>query len=112
MDEPFAALDAQTRDILQLELLRIWDTRSAAMMFVTHSIDEAVFMGDRIVILRGRPSSIFDVVEVGIPRPRDHTVVDSERFRAVRDYVWRSVMQDAEADSKTPIDADAVRIDS
>jgi NitT/TauT family transport system ATP-binding protein len=52
MDEPFAALDAQTRDVLQLELLRIWDTRRAAMMFVTHSIDEAVLMGDRIVILR------------------------------------------------------------
>jgi NitT/TauT family transport system ATP-binding protein len=112
MDEPFAALDAQTRDILQLELLRIWNTRSAAMMFVTHSIDEAVLMGDRIVILRGRPSSIFDIVEVGIPRPRARTVVDSERFRAVRDYVWRSVMQEAEAESKTPVDADAVRIDS
>ncbi|HEX5401657.1 MAG TPA: ABC transporter ATP-binding protein [Pseudonocardiaceae bacterium] len=96
MDEPFAALDAQTRDVLQLELLRIWDTRRAAMMFVTHSIDEAVLMGDRIVILRGRPSGIFDIVDVGIPRPRGRATVDTERFRVVRDYVWRAVMQDDE----------------
>jgi NitT/TauT family transport system ATP-binding protein len=112
MDEPFAALDAQTRDILQLELLRIWDTRRAAMMFVTHSIDEAVLMGDRIVILRGRPSTIFDIVDVGIPRPRAHTTVDTERFRTVRDYVWRAVMQQAEAEIATPVETDAVRIDS
>ena len=112
MDEPFAALDAQTRDILQLELLRIWDTRRAAMMFVTHSIDEAVLMGDRIVILRGRPSSIFDIVDVDIPRPRGRAAVDTERFRTVRDYVWRAVMQEAESESKTPLDADAVRVDS
>jgi len=99
MDEPFAALDAQTRDVLQLELLRIWDTRRAAMMFVTHSIDEAVLMGDRIVILRGRPSSIFDIVDVGISRPRGRDTVDSERFRTVRDYVWRAVMHDSAADT-------------
>ncbi len=111
MDEPFAALDAQTRDILQLELLRIWDTRRAAMMFVTHSIDEAVLMGDRIVILRGRPSSIFDIVDVGIPRPRGRAAVDTERFRTVRDYVWRAVMQDAELpEAERPADADAARV--
>jgi NitT/TauT family transport system ATP-binding protein len=92
MDEPFASLDAQTRDVLQLELLRIWEARRTAMMFVTHSIDEAVLMGDRVVILRGQPSQIFDIVEVGIPRPRGRDAVDSERFRIVRDYVWKAVM--------------------
>jgi NitT/TauT family transport system ATP-binding protein len=92
MDEPFASLDAQTRDVLQLELLRIWEARRTAMMFVTHSIDEAVLMGDRIVILRGQPSQIFDIVDVGIPRPRGRDAVDSERFRVVRDYVWKAVM--------------------
>jgi NitT/TauT family transport system ATP-binding protein len=92
MDEPFASLDAQTRDVLQLELLRIWEARRTAMMFVTHSIDEAVLMGDRIVILRGQPSQIFDIVDVGIPRPRGRDAVDSERFRIVRDYVWKAVM--------------------
>jgi NitT/TauT family transport system ATP-binding protein len=94
MDEPFAALDAQTRDVLQLELLRIWQGLDAAMLFVTHSIDEAVLMGDRVVILRGRPSTIFDIVDVGIPGPRTRAVVDSDRFRSARDYVWRAVMQD------------------
>jgi NitT/TauT family transport system ATP-binding protein len=81
------------------------------MMFVTHSIDEAVLMGDRIVILRGRPSSIFDIVDVGIPRPRDRSAVDSERFRVVRDYVWRAVMQDAELTTdQRPADTDAIRV--
>jgi len=94
MDEPFASLDAQTRDILQLEVLRIWESRPTAMMFVTHSIDEAVLMGDRIVILAGRPSHIFDIVDVDIPRPRDRAAVDSDRFRVVRDYVWNAVMKD------------------
>lgn len=97
MDEPFAALDAQTRDVLQLELLRIWEANRTAMLFVTHSIDEAVLMGDRVVILRGRPSRVFDVVEVQIPHPRGRDSVDSERFRVVRDYVWRSVMEGADA---------------
>ncbi|HEX3589135.1 MAG TPA: ABC transporter ATP-binding protein [Pseudonocardiaceae bacterium] len=111
MDEPFAALDAQTRDVLQLELLRIWDTRRAAMMFVTHSIDEAVLMGDRVVILRGRPSSIFDIVDVGIPRPRGRAAVDTERFRVVRDYVWRAVMQDAAlSEAQRPADVDATGV--
>lgn len=93
MDEPFASLDAQTRDLLQLEVLRIWDAHPVATLFVTHSIDEAVLMGDRVVILRGRPSQIFDIVTVGLPRPRTREAVDTERFRIVRDYVWNAVMQ-------------------
>lgn len=92
MDEPFASLDAQTRDLLQLELLRIWQQRPTAMVFVTHSIDEAVLMGDRIVILNGQPSQVHDIVQVGIDHPRERAVLDSERFRAVRDYLWTVVM--------------------
>jgi NitT/TauT family transport system ATP-binding protein len=92
MDEPFASLDAQTREILQLELLRIWEQRPSAMVFVTHSIDEAVLMGDRIVILSGRPGHVYDVVDAQLPRPRGRETVDSERFRVVRDYVWKAVM--------------------
>ena len=93
MDEPFASLDAQTRDLLQLELLRIWEQRPTAMIFVTHSIDEAVLMGDRVVILSGRPGHVQDIVDVGIGRPRGRETVDSERFRTVRDYLWNTVMQ-------------------
>ena len=58
MDEPFAAVDAQTREILQFELLRIWERRPTTMLFVTHSIEEAVLMGDRVIVLKGRPSRI------------------------------------------------------
>jgi NitT/TauT family transport system ATP-binding protein len=93
MDEPFASLDAQTRDVLQLEMLRILDQRPAATIFVTHSIDEAVLMGDRIVILTGHPSIVHDVIDVGIPRPRGREAVDSDRFRVVRDYLWAVVMK-------------------
>lgn len=93
MDEPFASLDAQTRDLLQLEMLRILDQRPAATIFVTHSIDEAVLMGDRIVILTGHPGSVHDIVDVGIPRPRGREAVDSDRYRVVRDYLWTVVMK-------------------
>ena len=94
MDEPFASLDAQTRDVLQLEVLRIWEARPTAMMFVTHSIDEAVLMGDRVVILTGHPSRIFDIVDVDLPRPRNRATVNTDRFRMVRDYVWNAIMKE------------------
>jgi NitT/TauT family transport system ATP-binding protein len=110
MDEPFAALDAQTRDVLQLELLRIWQGLDAAMLFVTHSIDEAVLMGDRVVILRGRPSTIFDIVDVGIPGPRTRAVVDSDRFRSARDYVWQAVMQDELTGLSKPVASETPRL--
>ncbi len=88
MDEPFSAVDAQTREQLQFELLRIWDSRPTAMMFVTHAIDEAVLMGDRVVVLAGRPAHIRAVRKVDLPRPRDRKVVSSRPFINLRDQVW------------------------
>jgi NitT/TauT family transport system ATP-binding protein len=96
MDEPFAAIDAQTREILQFELLRIWESRPMSMVFVTHSIEEAVLMGDRVVVLRGRPSSIHEVIETGLPRPRTRDVFSSPRFNEVRETVWSLLMHEAE----------------
>jgi NitT/TauT family transport system ATP-binding protein len=96
MDEPFAAIDAQTREILQFELLRIWESRPMSMVFVTHSIEEAVLMGDRVVVLRGRPSSIHEVIETGLPRPRTRDVFSSPRFNEVREKVWSLLMHEAE----------------
>jgi NitT/TauT family transport system ATP-binding protein len=96
MDEPFASIDAQTREILQFELLRIWESRPTSMVFVTHSIEEAVLMGDRVVVLRGRPSSIHEVIETGLPRPRTREVLSSPRFNEVREHVWSTLMQEAE----------------
>src|SRR5436305_15042882 len=75
IDEPFAAIDAQTREILKFELLRIWESRPMSMVFVTHSIEEAVLMGDRVVVLRGRPSSIHQIIESGLPGPRTRDVL-------------------------------------
>jgi NitT/TauT family transport system ATP-binding protein len=95
MDEPFAAIDAQTREILQLELLRIWETKPTTMVFVTHSIEEAVLMGDRVVVLKGRPSTVFEVIEVGLARPRSRRTLAEPRFTEVREHVWQTLMDEA-----------------
>jgi NitT/TauT family transport system ATP-binding protein len=91
MDEPFSAIDAQTREQLQFELLRIWDARPTAMMFVTHSIDEAVLMGDRVVVLAGRPAHVRAVRKVDLPRPRERSVVSSPAFINLREQVWHDL---------------------
>jgi NitT/TauT family transport system ATP-binding protein len=97
MDEPFAAVDAQTREILQFELLRIWESRPTTMVFITHSIEEAVLMGDRIVVLKGRPSSVFEVIDVDLPTPRDRSTLSHPRFNELREYVWSMLMDEARA---------------
>ena len=91
MDEPFSAIDAQTREQLQFELLRIWDRRPTAMMFVTHAIDEAVLMGDRVVVLAGRPAHVRAVRKVDLPRPRERSVVSSSTFINVREQIWHDL---------------------
>jgi NitT/TauT family transport system ATP-binding protein len=97
MDEPFAAIDAQTREILQFELLRIWEMRPTTMVFITHSIEEAVLMGDRVVVLKGRPSTVFEVVDVGIDRPRTRETLANPRFAEIREHVWSTLMDEARA---------------
>jgi len=91
MDEPFSAIDAQTREQLQFEMLRIWDRRPTAMMFVTHAIDEAVLMGDRVIVLGGRPSRVRAVREVRLPRPRDRSIVTAAEFINLREQVWHDL---------------------
>ena len=95
MDEPFAAVDAQTREILQFELLRIWEMRPITMLFVTHSIEEAVLMGDRVAVLKGRPSSIGEIVAVDLPRPRSRETLSLPRFSELREHVWSSLLDEA-----------------
>jgi NitT/TauT family transport system ATP-binding protein len=95
MDEPFGAVDAHTREILQFELLRIWDMRPTTMVFVTHAIDEAVLMGDRVMVLKGRPSSVHEIIDVDLPRPRDRATLAMPRFTALRERVWGTLMDDA-----------------
>ena len=84
MDEPFAALDAQTRTIMQTELLRVWSAERRTALFITHNIEEAVLLGDRIVVMTARPGRIKEIVRVKLPRPRD---VTSSEFNQIRRYV-------------------------
>jgi NitT/TauT family transport system ATP-binding protein len=95
MDEPFAAVDAQTREILQFELLRIWEQRPTTMVFVTHSIEEAVLMGDRVVVLKGRPSTIQETIAIDLPRPRTRATLREPRFAELRERVWGTLMSEA-----------------
>jgi len=95
MDEPFAAVDAQTREILQFELLRIWERRPTTMLFVTHSIEEAVLMGDRVVVLKGRPSRIDQDITIDLPRPRSRATLSLPRFSELRELVWGNLMSEA-----------------
>jgi NitT/TauT family transport system ATP-binding protein len=83
MDEPFGALDAMTRDAMNLELQRIWMDTGKTIILVTHSISEAVFLADRIVLLSPRPGKIDTIVEVPIPRPRRSEVQASETFQSI-----------------------------
>src|ERR1051326_4083110 len=97
MDEPFAALDAQTRDIMQEELLRIWRTTGNAVVFITHQIDEAIFLADRVLILGARPGRAQEMLEVEVPRPRKLEVKRSPRFAELADHVWHAIEREVRA---------------
>ena len=106
MDEPFGALDAQTREMMQEELLRILETETKTMIFVTHSIDEAILLGDRIVVMSSRPGTIRKIVPVDIPRPRKILSVRAHPcYIELRKSLWEMLMQDlgnAEAQKAAP----------
>jgi NitT/TauT family transport system ATP-binding protein len=93
MDEPFAALDAQTRENLQIELLRIWETDKKTIVFVTHSIDEAILMSDRVAFMSARPGHIKEIIEIDLPRPRTEDIRNSAEFAKIRKNLW-GMLQD------------------
>jgi NitT/TauT family transport system ATP-binding protein len=97
MDEPFAALDAQTRELMQAELLRVWRSNRKTVMFVTHQIDEAVYLSDRVVVMTSRPGQIKAVLEVDIPRPRDLAVKRTPRFLELVDAIWKMIEEEVKA---------------
>jgi NitT/TauT family transport system ATP-binding protein len=91
MDEPFAAVDAQTRDIMGLELLRIWGQERKTIIFVTHSIEEAVYLADRIAVMTAGPTHVKEIFEVNLQRPRPLEIRGSAEFAEVREAVWESL---------------------
>ena len=95
MDEPFGALDAYTRELMQVELLRIIEQQQVAVVFVTHSLDEAVLLSDSVVLLTPRPGRIQTIIPVDLPRPRNEHVRSDSRFTALRERLW-TLMRSAE----------------
>jgi NitT/TauT family transport system ATP-binding protein len=90
MDEPFGALDALTRVTLQEQLLDTWSEEKRTVLFITHDVDEAVFLSNRVIVMAARPGRVYDVVEVG-PATRDEEFRLSPEFAALRNRVWHSV---------------------
>lgn len=80
MDEPFGALDAITRDEMNLELLRIWSEAKKTVLFITHSIPEAVFLGDRVIVMTPRPGKVSEIIAIDLPRPRTTAIRDDPKF--------------------------------
>ncbi|MGN6462963.1 MAG: ABC transporter ATP-binding protein [Pseudolabrys sp.] len=91
LDEPFAALDAQTREIMQAELLSIWRESRKTVLLITHQIDEAVFLSDRVIVFSARPGSVRQEVKIDLPRPRELTLKRDPRFVQLVDEIWQLI---------------------
>jgi NitT/TauT family transport system ATP-binding protein len=98
MDEPFASLDAQTRELMQEELLRIWVQAKKTVLFVTHQIDEAIYLSDRVAVFSGRPGRVKEIIPVGIARPRPLGLKREPRFHAIEDRIWGLIDEDVRTD--------------
>ena len=95
MDEPFSALDAQTRTLMMEELLGIWERTRTSIAYVTHNIQEAVYMADRVVVLSRRPGRVLDVVQSGLPRPRVEAQASAPAFVEAADHIWGLIRSQA-----------------
>jgi NitT/TauT family transport system ATP-binding protein len=97
MDEPFSSLDAQTREIMQTELMRIWEAGRKTVLFVTHQIDEAVFLADRVLVFARRPGRLRESVAIELPRPRPLAIKRTAEFVRYVDHIWRLIEDDVRA---------------
>lgn len=95
MDEPFAALDEQTRMTMGQELLRIWSTTRKTVVFITHSLTEAVYLADEVLVMSARPGRIIDRIEVTLPRPRNYEMMATDTFGRLRDRIWQQIRKSA-----------------
>ena len=94
MDEPFGALDAQTRTQLQTELLETWEKHNKTCFFITHDVDEAIILAQRVVIMSARPGRIKEIVEIDIPYPRTQETKLTPEFIELKNHIWRQVYQE------------------
>jgi NitT/TauT family transport system ATP-binding protein len=97
MDEPFSALDAQTRDVMQIELLRIWDEGKKTVLFITHQLEEAVLLADRVIVLGRRPGYVKEEIEIDLPRPRTLSMKRNPKFSAYVERLWTLIENDVQA---------------
>ena len=95
MDEPFAALDEQTRMTMGDELLRIWAATGKTILFVTHSLTEAVYLADEVLVMSARPGRIVDHLTISLPRPRTYEMLSGDAFGTLRDRIWRHIRKSA-----------------
>jgi NitT/TauT family transport system ATP-binding protein len=91
MDEPFAALDAQTRDLMQVELLRIWQQARKTVLFVTHQIDEAIYLSDRVIVMTKRPGQAKKIFDIDLARPRDYEMRVTPEFNELKLEIWHTL---------------------
>jgi NitT/TauT family transport system ATP-binding protein len=91
MDEPFAALDAQTRDLMQVELLRVWQEAKKTVLFVTHQIDEAIYLSDRVMVMTKRPGRAKTIFPIALPRPRDYEMRVTPEFNELKLEIWNAL---------------------
>jgi NitT/TauT family transport system ATP-binding protein len=91
MDEPFAALDEQTRMTMGHELLRIWSQTSKTVVFITHSLTEAVYLADEVLVMSARPGRIIDRIPIALPRPRSYDMMATDTFGRLRDRIWQQI---------------------
>jgi NitT/TauT family transport system ATP-binding protein len=94
MDEPFPSLDAQTRELMQAELLRIWSESRKTVVFITHQIDEAVYLADRVIVFSARPSVVKATISVDIPRPRPLSAKRQPAMLACVDAIWSLIEEE------------------
>jgi NitT/TauT family transport system ATP-binding protein len=97
LDEPFAALDAQTRELMQLELLKIWNRSRKTALFITHDIKEAIYLADRVIVFTKRPGRVKDSLDIDIPRPRDLRVKRDSKFLGYEDRIWEGIQEELQA---------------
>ena len=96
MDEPFSALDALTKEIMQKKLLEVWERDNRTVVFITHDVEEAILLADRVVVMTARPGRVKEIIDVDIERPRDPEVVTTERFTELRERALSVIREEAE----------------